>query len=42
MRHWGEPWLTLGCLLAALVLVVIAFEGPSTLKAAALAYCIFP
>lgn len=43
-RLQGKPdaWLTTGLLLAAGVLVVIALAGPATLKAAALAWVVFP
>lgn len=40
----GEPdeWLTAALLVAAGVIVVIAFKGSSLLKAAAAAYVFFP
>ena len=43
-RLQGEPdaWLTTALLLVAGVLIVVALAGPATLKAAALAWAVFP
>lgn len=40
----GTPdrWLTVGLLVAAGVLIVTALTAPATLKAAALAWAVFP
>lgn len=42
LKGWPDQALTMGLLIAAGVLVLIALRGPVTLKAVALAYCIFP
>lgn len=42
LRGWPDELLTTGLILTAGVLLLIAWRGPVTLKAVALAYCIFP
>ena len=42
LHGWPDQALTLGLLIAAGVLVLIALRGPVTLKAAALGWAVFP
>ena len=42
LHGWPDELLTAGLLLTAGVLLLIALRGPVTLKAAALAWALFP